>query len=83
MGTHNQHNNHPGQSWGEGTSWKRRLGRGCKEQAGFGEERGFSRLWKEMKGLGLLVTLHKESPSCPVLCLKTNTGSRADSAHRG
>ena len=54
---------------------------GFKEQLGFGEEGGSSRLWKEMKSLalprdGLLVTQHRESPCCPI------TRGRADSARR-
>lgn len=61
---------------------------GFKEQVGFGEEGRLSRLWKDMKGLalsrdGLMVTQDRESPSCPILWLKTNTTGRANSTHRG
>lgn len=60
---------------------------GFEEQVGFGEEGGLSRLQKEMKGLALprggVVTQHRESASCPVRWLKTNTRGRDHDTCKG
>lgn len=77
-----------GRAGGSGLPGKGRLGLGFKEQVEFGEKGRLSRLWKDIKGLalsrgGLMVTQDRESPSCPILWLKTNTAGRANNAHRG